>query len=98
VSSICCRVAGIQPNASPNPNFKIYPNPANQAFTVEIDQDLTSGSIEVYDVNGKVIWQKNNLTGLSKQTVDITEYPKGVYFIRVKDKEKEVFSEKVLLQ
>jgi hypothetical protein len=91
-------MAGIQSNTNADAAFNIYPNPATQAFTVDIGYDLSSGSVEVYDINGKVIWQKRDLTGSGKQTVDLGEYPKGVYFVRVKDKGKEVFSKKVLLQ
>jgi hypothetical protein len=92
--------------ANPNPasatladeHINLFPNPTTQAFTVEIDHDLTNGSVEVYDVNGKLIWQKRDLTGSGKQAVDLAEYPKGMYFVRVKDQGEEIFSKKVLLQ
>ena len=61
--------------------MKIYPNPANNSFTIETNKNLKGWSL--YDSRG--IQQKRSPSLKSKNLglVDISNLEKGVYFIRI---------------
>jgi|SRR6185437_522257 len=97
VNGSCCRMSGINSVAANN-NIKIYPNPTSQLFNIEIGQTLTDGEVNVYDINGKVIWKKSNLKGNENLPVDLKDVQKGIYFIEINDTGKKVYSEKLFIQ
>jgi hypothetical protein len=60
-------------------SFKAYPNPTRDSWNITANDDITS--IQVYDVQGKVVYTK---FGASKEvSVNATELSKGVYFAKV---------------
>ena len=59
----------------------IYPNPNNGLFSISFDQVITNGSIEVYNVEGKSVYQQQVSGG---RNFDVsTQLSKGVYFIKL---------------
>lgn len=80
-------IMGLQiPNAD-QIDFNIYPNPANSI--VNIDFQLKNSSmvtIEFLDSQGKSfrsISSKNQNAGLYHESVDASDWPKGIYIVRV---------------
>lgn len=71
-------------NSKTTPEFVIYPNPGNGNFTIE-----TGGSdfyeFEITSLNGKSILNGN--IDSPTQRVDLSSFPKGVYFISLKSVE-----------
>lgn len=55
-------------------------------FTL-INENGINGNIEVYDVAGKVIWNKENVNGSTQVDINISTESTGVYFIRVMNNE-----------
>lgn len=72
----------------------IYPNPSNGLYTIEL-ADYTDASIEVYNVLGKKV--KTVQQTATKTTVDLTGYPKGVYFVNIHSN-GELISKKIILE
>lgn len=61
----------------------IYPNPSNGIFNIGFG-NLIPNKIEVYDVSGKLILQKNSLEVSNNQTnIDLSNTSKGVYFVKI---------------
>ena len=65
----------------------VYPNPAVDHFTMEIDLEAYQGRDVYYtllDANGAIVRQQHvNLDkGINKQVFDVRDLPKGVYFLR----------------
>jgi len=66
-----------------NIDFNIYPNPNSGKFTIKFNNsDLNNVYIDIVDVNGKIIYQNNNISSNNLE-IDISENAKGTYFIRV---------------
>jgi Secretion system C-terminal sorting domain len=65
-------------------NVKIYPNPAQQFVTVEMDE-LSDATISVVDVLGKKLYQKTGVTGQS--SIDLSSFSSGIYFIEIEAKD-----------
>ena len=79
-------------NSNSFSNFNIYPNPNNGVFTIEANDNI---SIEIINIEGQVIY--NDKFTSTKNTIDISRFTKGVYFIRV-NSNNETRVEKIVVQ
>jgi len=61
--------------------ISLYPNPSNGMFTLG-SMNKDEKSIFVYDINGKVVFEKHHTIEQSIN-VDITNESKGIYFVKV---------------
>jgi len=69
--------AGIEQYANSNEQINIYPNPNNGSFVIE-PNSATKQTVQVYDVNGKLVLSQ---TINGKTTVDAGSLNEGVYNI-----------------
>lgn len=65
-----------------NSNIKIYPNPANGNYNIELDTPEKYSDIEITDITGKTIKQIP-IINQKTITIDIKNQPKGVYFLKI---------------
>ena len=56
--------------------FDAYPNPAHQILSVDIEQE---GVLNIYNVNGAIVYQENILPGVYK--INISQFENGIYLI-----------------
>jgi hypothetical protein len=75
------RVWGLGINGVNLPEFKLYPNPSSNAVTIAYAQNPYS--IAVYNSLGQMVLSQNALT--NEQTFDISQWPKGVYYVELID-------------
>lgn len=67
-------------------DFKLYPNPANDQFTVSLgtEQSGKEVSIDVYDILGKqILSNRYDNTGNFEQSIDVSQFNSGIYLVRV---------------
>lgn len=67
-------------------NLALYPNPANDRFTVSFNNQLSGDTInvEVYDVLGqRVMMNSFDNTGVFEETIDASILNSGIYLVRV---------------
>ncbi len=64
-------------------DFRLYPNPAHEVVTIELNEELRMKNeelLEVLDMQGRtVLTQKIKQSG----TLDVSGLPRGVYFVRL---------------
>jgi len=68
-----------------NKNISFYPNPTNGVVNIKFDENSTSSyNVELFDLNNQLV-SKNiiNVKGKSTKTIDISDKPKGVYYLKV---------------
>lgn len=66
--------------------FKVYPNPAGQFVNIQrYTATATNCDLNVSDITGKLIYAQN-FSG-SDHRIDVSNWPKGVYFISINTKE-----------
>ncbi|PCJ28543.1 MAG: hypothetical protein COA97_00950 [Flavobacteriales bacterium] len=63
-------------------NISIFPNPANDVINVNLRNITTEVNITMMSVDGKVIYQLNNITD-KNVSIDISNNSKGIYFLRI---------------
>lgn len=77
----CAIVTSIAPNTEASLSLlKIYPNPSQSIINLEIS-DLTltkSALVKIYNSQGTLVYQSS-----FKSTIDITDLPTGLYFIKI---------------
>jgi PKD repeat protein len=62
--------------------FDIHPNPGSGNIVLHCKDKLTNATINIYNCIGEIILtQRNN--HLKEVTLDISDYPQGMYFIRI---------------
>lgn len=93
-SMTCKGITGISEFDNKSISIKIYPNPAQQSFTIELPQHQNFNLL-VYDVTGRKVYQRTNATGIIK--VDCSSFTSGMYFIQAVN-EKTVLSGKLIKQ
>ncbi|MCK5168882.1 MAG: T9SS type A sorting domain-containing protein, partial [Bacteroidales bacterium] len=79
--------------------IKLYPNPTSAKLNVEIDFEIDDVyKIEILSISGQILFNKEIKShGITKEELDLSNYPKGVYFIRIYNSQFN-FKEKILLQ
>jgi type IX secretion system substrate protein/NHL repeat-containing protein len=77
-------VNAVKPVSNPAQDVKLYPNPSNGSFTVEIPQTSTKTTITVTDMMSRVIEAKI-VDGLNATKIDLTlkNTPAGNYIIQI---------------
>ena len=76
--------------------IKIYPNPTTGIFTIELENLINNSLlVEVYDIMGKKVVNKTVLE--NKMVINIANFPKGIYLVRVINNNK-TFTQKIVYQ
>ncbi len=63
--------------------FKMYPNPTNGAFTIDVSNITNATKLEIYNALGQLVIS-NDLTNYSTK-INTDQMPKGIYVVRVKE-------------
>ena len=67
--------------------LRVYPNPTENLLTFErTSHTINTVNVSIISVNGQVMFT-NTLDLSNKQTVDLTNYAPGVYFVNVQNEE-----------
>ena len=61
--------------------FNVYPNPAENNLTLQILDESNDNYLELIDLNGVVVYQAEITNSITN--IELNNYAKGVYFIRV---------------
>jgi hypothetical protein len=61
------------------PDIMVYPNPAKTLIYVEISDEAT---VEILDMNGKILIEKTELAANQKQEINVGKLIPGIYMIR----------------
>lgn len=78
---------GITDNQFEN-NISIYPNPTTGITTIEFKEPLTQPThITIYDITGKILQVEKEVSE-NMITVDLHDFPNGMYFVAIQTPEK----------
>ena len=74
---------------SPIPTIKVFPNPSQDFFFIESPETITN--LSIYNNLGQLM-----KIDFNKQQIDISHLSRGVYFIHLQTKNKEIYSQKFI--
>ncbi len=87
---------GIEEEVVFNEVVKVYPNPAKDVITIQINETtFTNSSFKLIDVMSKEVLNKKIESNTT--LIDVSQYTKGVYFYQLIN-HKERFSGKLIIQ
>ncbi len=75
-------------------DISIYPNPTRGAFVVET-ASMDRVELNIYSPTGQIVLSETLIDGAAK--IDLSEYPKGIYFIQLLSNQK-IENRKVVIQ
>lgn len=87
LSGNCADVTSIEPDNLPLTGLSIYPNPAQNTLTVELENAGNGqGIITLGNGLGQVVdnWPTQAKNGRIKQKIDISRHPAGVYILAIR--------------
>lgn len=64
--------------------MEISPNPVSGELRVHRSQKYKEGEIQIFNSNGKMVHRKSNFTA---QTIDVSQLPNGIYYLKYGAKE-----------
>lgn len=65
----------------PDARISLYPNPASHQITVEIPEDIGTASVQVFNLQGRLLMTAT--PGRGNQQVDVGRLSAGVYLVAV---------------
>jgi hypothetical protein len=68
-------------------SISVFPNPTNNTVTIQLNsknEEATLSHIKLYDIFGRVMI--TTAANANSHVLDVSKYPKGVYFIEITDK------------
>ncbi|GIV40649.1 MAG: hypothetical protein KatS3mg033_2449 [Thermonema sp.] len=76
-------------NDTPQPQgLQLYPNPAGQELHIQLNGVKPQATLRVFNNEGKLIHEQS-LTSTANIRLDISQWARGVYFIKVEAKQKQ---------
>ena len=67
---------------NPTSEISVSPNPTNDVFIITTPQNTTIINYTLLSIDGKIIQQKNNVTGKTIK-VDLSNESQGIYFLKI---------------
>lgn len=79
--------------------ISIHPNPTKQAsyITLAAQPKLNNATLQLTDNLGRVIYEQANLQSATSYLIDLSTYPKGIYFVHIKSVIAS-FTEKIVIE
>lgn len=74
--------------------IEVYPNPASNEISVQLPDDFKEGRVEIYQTDGTLVFSEN-IAG-KNSFIDVSEFSRGSYLIRVSSESK-VYQKKIVL-
>ena len=61
--------------------LKIFPNPSEGVFTLNVNSDFEQGNVTIFDMYGKTIFSLDKIEQSTE--IDLSTYASGIYFVKV---------------
>jgi alpha-glucosidase (family GH31 glycosyl hydrolase) len=75
----------------------IYPNPSEGRFTLTVDRGFSSATLTVLNTLGQTVMTQS-LTSFGSAAIDLGHLPKGIYTIRVSDRDDRSVVKRIVLR
>jgi hypothetical protein len=67
-----------------NSKLRLFPNPADNELTLDIDPSIALTRLSIYDINGKNLFSQNEFGAQQlQQKINVSQLPSGVFFLTV---------------
>lgn len=78
--------------------FSVYPNPANDILTIEIDNTKEGNfSFQIFDILGKQVFY-NSINLIEEREIDVSPFSNGLYYYRILLDNNVIYENKLIIQ
>lgn len=91
-------IATVSNDALSKLGFTVFPNPANDALFIQNNHGINYTSIELFSLDGKLVYSSREEVKELTQKIDLSEIPRGIYLIKLSNGGEILGSKKMLLQ
>ena len=90
-----CTTVGINKLPSNESSINIFPNPAKDNFTININVEIKNAQVEIYNLLSEKVYSAtlNN----KQEIINTKQFSSGIYIVKVRDGEK-LFTRKLVVQ
>lgn len=74
---------GFSINDPASKDIAVYPNPSHGNFTVQFNDGLFEGNIQIESIEGRLLFEKQIKTASDKVNIDLGDLPHGTYFMKI---------------
>jgi len=75
--------------------IKVYPNPASDHITIESSEDVTIGSISIYNIKGQKVIEQSIKAG--NIDIDTHNFAKGIYIMKISSNNQQIEERKLII-
>ena len=90
------QVVAVYENIKSNANYLLGPNPVKDKLSIHLQENSYVKAIKISSSTGQVIKFIENPEIMSLYTVDLSNYPPGLYLIHLENKNGTVDTEKIV--
>ncbi len=77
-------------------SFEMYPNPATDKVNIRSKKPMEA--INLYSIDGRVLQSRELHQGVAESTLDLNQYPKGIYLVEIRYGNGQVSHERLVKQ
>ncbi len=89
-------LTGVKESSRESFGFSLMPNPSTGKFSINFRGEAESHPVEICNLLGEKIWSAN-FTGISKSDIDLSGYPRGIYFVKLYNRDF-IYLKKIIVQ
>jgi len=67
--------------------FGMYPNPSNGVLNITLSNSSINANIDIYDMQGRLMFNRENLSGSSNTPLDLQDLQNGTYLMVIRTNE-----------
>ncbi|WP_298734225.1 reprolysin-like metallopeptidase [uncultured Chitinophaga sp.] len=86
----------VEPITYKSQKVGVFPNPVNSIVNINLAGYKGQSDVRLFDINGKVVLHRQ--VSMDNTQLDISALPAGVYIVRIKNGEEEVYTTKIVKQ
>jgi len=87
---------GIETSKTKQADVNIYPNPTKGSFTIDFSSKSENNSLQIIDLNGRVIYQEN-ISNNYRKVYSSNQFAKGIYIVRIISNDNSI-NKKLIIQ
>lgn len=79
-------------------SFKVFPNPTNGIFNINLPENISNFKIEIYSLSRGLVHSSNyNKKNVANFQANLANFPNGIYIVKITDKDK-IYTSKIIKQ
>lgn len=89
-----CAIPNSTGKVAPQALFRLYPNPGDGRYFIDVEQPVHEARIRIYNNIGAIVYQENLQT--THQAIDLRVQPPGIYYVSISTRDGHTATRKIV--